>query len=99
MAMSRQSRDLERAPPGKYEVVLKTALLDDDETPESDVAWYRDVDSDKFGSLVGGVISLNAIIMGLETDFGSQYFWPFEWFFFTFFTLEFILRAQQLRCD
>eukprot|EP00747_Dinoflagellata_sp_TGD_P008914 gnl/TRDRNA2_/TRDRNA2_118509_c0_seq3.p1 gnl/TRDRNA2_/TRDRNA2_118509_c0~~gnl/TRDRNA2_/TRDRNA2_118509_c0_seq3.p1 ORF type:complete len:469 (-),score=103.12 gnl/TRDRNA2_/TRDRNA2_118509_c0_seq3:108-1514(-) len=61
--------------------------------------WYRDVTSDGFGIMVGGVIVLNAAIIGAETDFGSKQFKGFEWFFFFFFSSELILRINQLRWD
>ena len=42
---------------------------------------------------------LNAIVVGLETDYGSEAYVPFEWFFFIFFTCEAAWRVRLQRCE
>ena len=75
------------------------SLLPKAQPDQASLPWYRDVNSDGVGMIVGAVIVLNAVIIGLETDCGKTPFVIFEWFFFAFFTLELALRIEQFRLE
>eukprot|EP00747_Dinoflagellata_sp_TGD_P184274 gnl/TRDRNA2_/TRDRNA2_39755_c0_seq1.p1 gnl/TRDRNA2_/TRDRNA2_39755_c0~~gnl/TRDRNA2_/TRDRNA2_39755_c0_seq1.p1 ORF type:complete len:480 (+),score=85.64 gnl/TRDRNA2_/TRDRNA2_39755_c0_seq1:125-1564(+) len=64
-----------------------------------EVPWWRDCTSDYFGMCVGAVIVFNAIVIGLETDMGTDHFifTVLEWFFFVFFVLEMLWKICQLQ--
>lgn len=79
----------------------------DDETTPAPPPWWKewlDVESDNFNFIIGGVIVLNAIAIGFQTDFGndgleapSDYvFLVLECVFNLFFLVEMIVRLAQL---
>eukprot|EP00747_Dinoflagellata_sp_TGD_P216788 gnl/TRDRNA2_/TRDRNA2_89280_c0_seq1.p1 gnl/TRDRNA2_/TRDRNA2_89280_c0~~gnl/TRDRNA2_/TRDRNA2_89280_c0_seq1.p1 ORF type:complete len:458 (-),score=64.59 gnl/TRDRNA2_/TRDRNA2_89280_c0_seq1:81-1427(-) len=59
--------------------------------------WYCDAESHNYKSCIGIVIMANAIVIGLETDFGSALLVKVEWFFFVAYSLEFVMRSIQLK--
>jgi voltage-gated sodium channel len=79
----------------------------DDETTPAPPPWWKkwlDVESDNFNFIIGGVIVLNAIAIGFQTDLGndgleapSDYvFLVLECVFNLFFLIEMIVRLAQL---
>lgn len=57
--------------------------------------WLFDTFSNEFNLMVGGIVMLNAILVGLETDLGESRFTPFEHIFCLFFLLEMLMRMKQ----
>mmetsp|Transcript_63895 Transcript_63895/g.101288 ORF Transcript_63895/g.101288 Transcript_63895/m.101288 type:complete len:427 (-) Transcript_63895:95-1375(-) len=60
---------------------------------------FFDSESDNFNIGIGWVIVGNAIVLGLETDFGHAHFELFEHFFLFVFVLEMFARIAQLGLD
>lgn len=73
---------------------------DDADQPQSLCRTVRrllpDTEGDQFNIVVGVVISMNAVILGFETDQGEARYILFEHFFGVFFTFEMTLRICQL---
>eukprot|EP00927_Polykrikos_kofoidii_P013850 TRINITY_DN16022_c0_g1_i1.p1 TRINITY_DN16022_c0_g1~~TRINITY_DN16022_c0_g1_i1.p1 ORF type:complete len:530 (-),score=109.32 TRINITY_DN16022_c0_g1_i1:89-1678(-) len=61
--------------------------------------FLPDVESDKFNSFIGITIVANAIVIGLETDFGKDWFSVFEHLFNMVFLVEAILRIRHFGCQ
>jgi len=60
--------------------------------PDKKVYWTQSI---RFNAVVGSVVSVNAILIGLEADFADKLpmlFFVFEHFFTTVFTIELILH-------
>lgn len=58
--------------------------------------YFLNVRSDAFNGIVGLVIIVNALIIGLETEYGEKGYIFFEHFFAVFFILEMACRINQL---
>jgi hypothetical protein len=73
---------------------------DEDEEHQSFCAALRkklpDTEGDRFNIGVGVIITINAIVLGLETDWGQEKFLIFEHIFGVFFTSEMLMRISQL---
>lgn len=71
----------------------------DSEHEEQPASCLPDVTTDGFNSFIGAVIVMNAIVMGFETDYGSDawYFQVFQWFFLIVFCSELLMRILQLK--
>mmetsp|Transcript_25039 Transcript_25039/g.56802 ORF Transcript_25039/g.56802 Transcript_25039/m.56802 type:complete len:481 (+) Transcript_25039:118-1560(+) len=97
--MQNRASSLPTAPPpdeGTFASVdsPRSLLLDTSEGAAPSSMWPN-TESNKFNLTVGMAIILNAVIIGLETEFGEMYFVAFEHFFCLFFLLEMFLRLRQ----
>lgn len=60
--------------------------------------WIHDCNNDSFNMFVGLIISMNALIIGMETDLGEEHFQFFEHFFCIFFLCEMSCKQYQIGC-
>eukprot|EP00929_Paragymnodinium_shiwhaense_P112215 TRINITY_DN8047_c0_g1_i1.p1 TRINITY_DN8047_c0_g1~~TRINITY_DN8047_c0_g1_i1.p1 ORF type:complete len:514 (+),score=126.76 TRINITY_DN8047_c0_g1_i1:150-1691(+) len=65
--------------------------------PSSSIFAMPDVDGDYFNMFVGIVILTNAVVIGLETDFGRSYFLVLEHAFNCVFFFEMVMRMVKSR--
>lgn len=64
----------------------------------AEVPWWvqmQDVHTELFGTVMGGVILCNAMLMGLETDCGEDNFVVFEHILCCIYTVEFSMQVWQ----
>lgn len=81
--------------------------LGDEDDPESTkqgryrtyIAPFLDVESNNYNMLIGLVILMNALVIGIETDYGREQFQCFEHLFNACFFIEMLMRVTQLRMD
>lgn len=65
------------------------------------VGWrqFFDSESDNFNFAIGLVIIANAVIIGLETDYGRDHFIVAEHIFNSIFVLEMLTRISHIGCE
>jgi len=72
--------------------------LQSDSDGERTRGFWIDTHDDRFLMLIGFVIAANAVVCGLETDYGAKYFANLEMFFCMVYLLEMILKLYQDGC-
>merc|ERR1719310_2082908 len=84
--------------PKKQKIPLGYTPLAQSDKQAAPSGWrlYFDSESDNFNFAIGMVIIANAIVIGLETDYGRSTFTMCEHFFNTVFVLEMFTRISQL---
>lgn len=67
------------------------------ETPACEFSQRKlfDVNSGPFNMIVGGVIVINATVIGFETDYSEDGFLPLEYIFSMCFLMEMVMRMHQ----
>lgn len=92
------ANDDEEDKPKKQKIPLGYTPLAQSDKQAAPSGWrlYFDSESDNFNFAIGMVIIANAIVIGLETDYGRSTFTMCEHFFNTVFVLEMFTRISQL---
>merc|ERR1712232_257675 len=71
----------------------RTAWLEPDSAGTS--TWYENI-SNNLDNGIGLVIFINSVVIGLETDLGSQHFLAVEHVFFAAYAFEMVVRVRTL---